>query len=486
MPIILPYTFLGSFLATVFALQWWIRPAYPTTLWIILGFVGLLGLIPRLGKIPIALSLGIIIALLSASHAADRGHFPLLDGIASITHLTVHGTVTGQPDDRGTRFQYILQTGSGRILVTDRSQGTMPAPGDILDVHGRAIPVDAGTSYERYLRMRNIGAVVEAHGTTIIGQADHQDVNRWLWRVKLGFQSHLRRVFPEPAAGLLDGLLTGSNGGLTENVQADFRTTGLSHIVAVSGSNITVVLSVLSGLLFFLPLRWRFLPCATGIVLFTLFVGASASVVRAAVTGIIGLIALQSERQNDARLATLWTAFAMLCRNPWQLWADAGFQLSFLAVIGLIELSPFIEPLLKRVPQTGGMRDALTATLAAQCTAVPWGIALFGAVPLISPLSNVLVAPLIPLAMLTGAVSLLIAAVMPPLATVAGLPASLLLNGIILAAHLLACIPSASVTVPAPPAWLMGLYYLLLCGIVLMLHRYKKNRRRRHNRDAGE
>jgi competence protein ComEC len=270
-------------------------------------------------------------------------------------------------------------------------------------------------------------------------------------------------------AGLLDGLLTGSNGGLTENVQADFRTTGLSHIVAVSGSNITVILSVLSGLLFFLPLKWRFLPCAIGIILFTLFVGASASVVRAAITGIIGLIALQSERQNDARLAMLWTAFGMLCWNPWQLWADAGFQLSFLAVAGLIELTPLLEPWLKRVPEIGGMREALTATLAAQFTAVPWGIALFGAVPLISPLSNVLVAPLIPMAMLTGSLGLLVAFVMPPLALIAGLPASLLLDAIIRAAHLLALIPGASMTVPAFPSWLMALYYILLTVAVVIL-----------------
>lgn len=482
MPIFIPYCFLGSFLATVFVLQWWIESSYPWWLFCILGLLGLAGIFRH--RVIVAACLGSTLALLAVSLAADRGQFADLHKIAGFKTITVEGAVMGQPDDRGIKTQFVLQTTdvqltktgslipmSARILVTGRNREEMPAPGDMLEVLGRVMPVDVGSGYERYLKMRDIGMALDMQTMQLMEQGDGWSMARLLWSVKLRFQIHVRRVFPEPMAGLLDGLLTGSNGGLTENVQADFRRTGLSHIVAVSGSNITVILSVLSGLLFFLPFKWRLLPCAIGIILFTLFVGASASVVRAAITGIIGLIALQSENQNNARLATLWTAFAMLCWNPWQLWGDAGFQLSFLAVAGLIELTPILEPWLKRVPDTGGIREALTATLAAQFTAVPWGIALFGAVPLISPLSNVVVAPLIPLAMLTGALGLLIAVIMPPLAMIAGLPAALLLDAIIRAAHVMALVPSASITVPALPSWVMALYYLLLAGSVWLIRR---------------
>lgn len=485
MPII-PFAFLGSFLTTVFALQWCIRESYSPWIFCIFGLIGVIGIILRYSWTTAA-CLGVTFALFCVSHAADRGQFADLHLIAGAKQITVHGTVIGQPDDRGTKTQFVLHTTdvrltktgalmpmSARILVTSRNRETMPKPQDVVEVRGRVLLIDADSGYERYLKMRDIGASVDLQSMQLIRHGSGS-LAETLWSIKLAFQAHLRSVFPEPMAGLLDGLLTGSNGGLTENVQADFRTTGLSHIVAVSGSNITVILSVLSGLLFFLPFRWRFLPCAVGIILFTLFVGASASVVRAAITGIIGLIALQSERRNNARLATLWTAFAMLCWNPWQLWADAGFQLSFLAVAGLIELTPIIEPWLKRIPEIGGMREALTATLAAQFTAVPWGIALFGAIPLISPLSNVLVAPLIPLGMLTGAIGLLIALVMPPLGLVAGLPASFLLEAIIRAAHIMALIPGASITVPAFPAWLMALYYILLAIAVIVLRRRTTN-----------
>lgn len=508
MPIIIPYAFLGSFLVTVFALQWDIRTSYPLWIFGILGLVGIFGIfLYRKSIVLIAISLGITIALLSVSHAANRGQFQDLELIIDLKNIQVVGTVIGQPDDRGTKVQFVLhtthvrltKTGSmipmnARVLITSRRQETMPFPGDTLTIRGRQAPIEQGSGYERYLHMRSVGAVIEmqtisvshdlnvgsGHSSTSLTTSSMPlliHLDRWLWHIKLTFQYHLRRVLPEPMAGLLDGLLTGSNGGLTERVQADFRTTGLSHIVAVSGSNITVILSVLSSMLFFLPLRKRFLPCVIGIILFTLFVGASASVVRAAVTGIIGLIALQSENQNDARLATLWTAFFMLCWNPWQLWADAGFQLSFLAVAGLIECTPILEPWLKKVPEIGGIREVLTATLAAQLTAVPWGIALFGAIPLISPISNVVVAPLIPLAMMTGAISLLIAFIMPPLTIIAGLPASLLLDGIIRAAHLMALIPGASIAIPAFPSWLMAVYYILLYTTIIILKKRITNDR---------
>jgi len=307
-----------------------------------------------------------------------------ISDLAVIDHaknVVIKGVVTGQPDDRGTKTEYVLTTESvqltktgswialhARMMVTDRSQAPLPAPGDELEVHGRRVPVDAGSDYEHYLKMHDIGAAIESRYADVIGIGTDQRWARSFWITKIAFQHHLRLMLPEPGSGLLDGLLTGSNGGLTESVQNDFRRTGLSHIVAVSGSNITAILSVLSACLFWMPLKWRFVPCAIGIIAFTIFVGASASVVRAAITGIIGLIALQNDRQNDARLATLWTAFGMLCWNPWQMWSDAGFQLSFLAIVGLIEISPFLEPLLKNVPEVGGIREALTATLAAEFT----------------------------------------------------------------------------------------------------------------------
>lgn len=493
MPIVIPYAFLGSFLATVFVLQWDIRTSYPAWIFGMLGLVVVFGIfLYRKNIILIAASLGITLALFSVSHAADRGQFADLQTIVGQKNIELIGTVIGQPDDRGTNVQFIItttharstQTGSfypihANILATSRRQEAIPQPGDIVEIRGRLIRAEASSRYERYLRMRNIGAVIEMHSIRTSGASPsntmYTHLHRWLWRIKQQFQDHLHTVMPEPMAGLLDGLLTGNNGGLTASIQEDFRLTGLSHIVAVSGSNITVILSVLSRILFFIPQRKRFIPCVIGIILFTIFVGASASVVRATIMGIIGLIALQTEQQRHARLAMLWTAFCMLCWNPWQLWADAGFQLSFLAVIGLIEFTPLLQPWLRHIPTTGGIQEALIATLAAQITAVPWGVLLFGAIPVISPLSNSIVAPLIPLGMSVGAIALLIGYIMPPLAGVIGFPAALILDAIIQIANILARIPGASLQVPAISSWLMAIYYACLVLLLYIVQHHPTN-----------
>jgi competence protein ComEC len=312
---------------------------------------------------------------------------------------------------------------------------------------------------------------MEVRGIEVLEQTDAEPFTRMLWHIRSRFEKQIKRTFPDPSAGLLTGLLTGANGALTPTIEEEFRRTGLSHIVAISGSNITIILSLMGSMLFWLPLRWRFVPLAVGIIVFTLFVGASASVIRAAVTGIIGLVALQAGRQNDARIATGWTAFFMLLWNPWMLWADAGFQLSFLAVIGLIEMTPLLEPLLKRIPETGGIREALTATLAAQFTAVPWGVRLFGSLPLISPLANILVAPFLPLGMLFGFLAVLAEWIDPLFARMVVLPAVLLLDTVIETAHILSNIPGAVIGDLQISSTMMCVYYLLLAAGVLWFRR---------------
>ena len=198
------------------------------------------------------------------------------------------------------------------------------------------------------------------------------------------------------------GLLTGSRKGIPADLMESFNATGLTHIIAISGYNITIVIAIMSSLLFWLPLRWRFVPSILAIAIFTLFVGASAAVVRAAIMGILGLIALRSERISNVRLTLLWTAFFMLLWNPKYLWYDAGFQLSFLSVIGLVEIGPKLERYFTKVPQLLGIREALQMTVAAQISTAPLILFLFGRVSLISPIANVLVAPAIPFAMLFG------------------------------------------------------------------------------------
>jgi competence protein ComEC len=140
-------------------------------------------------------------------------------------------------------------------------------------------------------------------------------------------------------------------------------------------------------------------------------------------------------------------------------------------VIGLIELTPFLEPLLKWIPEAGGIREALTATLAAQFTAVPWGVRLFGSLPLISPLANILVAPLLPIGMLFGFLAVLAQYIDPLFARMIGLPAMLLLDTVIATAHILSNVPGAVIGDLQISSAMMWIYYLLLTAAVIWFRR---------------
>lgn len=466
------YGLLLSYLGTLALLRFWQQQAYPHRLWLS-GWAALAILVGaacipwrgrRIACIAGAMTLGMLLALWSVSrttHVADASH---IASHANERTYTILGTVADAPDRRQMTTKLTVRadtlvtaTGArmpthGLVLATDREGWPTVGYGDRISIRGklkRPGVIDA-FSYDDYLSLKNIYAVMPTASVRVEQSFDATDaapLDWLLWNifsVRDKFELCIARMQPEPHASLLTGLLTGSRGGMPEQLLDAFRIAGLSHIVAISGYNITIIISLCSGMLFWLPLKRRFPLLVLGIVLFTVFVGASASVVRAAVMGILGLCAIQTSRKADIRLLVLWTAFSMLLFNPKQLWFDAGFQLSFLAVIGLAELSAPIAKLTTWLPETLGIRQSMTATLAAQAATLPLSMLVFRQVSLVAPFANLLVAPLIPLAMLFGFLGTVIGVGWQALGLVPSYVAWGLLNVIIAIAQACAALPYAA------------------------------------------
>ena len=135
-------------------------------------------------------------------------------------------------------------------------------------------------------------------------------------------------------------------------------------------------------------------------MLFTIFVWASSAVVRAAIMWILTLLALKSGRTNVIFVSWLFAASIISLYNPKILWWDLGFQLSFLALIWVIYISPLFENISKKIPETLALKEAFILTVSATITTFPLLSYHFWFISLISPIANIFVAPLIPLAML--------------------------------------------------------------------------------------
>jgi competence protein ComEC len=257
--------------------------------------------------------------------------------------------------------------------------------------------------YRQYLVRKRIFSLMEPKAVRLVSQGNGSP----LWSGLLALRDRARQVLlrelPEPQASLAVGILLGLQSSIPDDVSATFSATGTSHILVISGWNITIISTMLYGVTERLRLKkntafWAILAC---IWLYTLFVGASATVIRAAVMGTIVVVGQRLERRAHAWTTIFAACWAMTLWDPQTLW-DLGFQLSALATASLFAYGKGTEALLLhtplRVSWLDWAREALTATLAAQILALPLILYHFGNLSIVAPLANVLLLPMVPYA----------------------------------------------------------------------------------------
>lgn len=217
----------------------------------------------------------------------------------------------------------------------------------------------------------------------------------------------LNELFPEPAASLSAGLLLGARRSIPYQVITDFRRAGLTHIIAISGYNIVILITFVTAFFSFLPRKISTWISLLVIFLFTLLVGASASVVRAAIMGSLSLIARLFGRKSAGMRSLFITGLVMVLFDPTILFSDIGFQLSFAATAGILLFCRRLEVFLKFIPETLGTRTSLATSLAAQVFTTPLIVWHFGGISLVAPLANLFVLPFVPLLMLGSFLALI-------------------------------------------------------------------------------
>lgn len=344
--------------------------------------------------------------------------------------------------------------------------------GDYLEVAAKLqtpAPIE-NFQYDKYLARYDIYSVCYQPQSKRLAE---NRGNFFLARI-YNFRDRIRNLIngtiSEPAAALLAGILIGDRAGLPPSLSADFARVGVTHIIAISGYNISVLGVFLLN--FFIALgvnrkrAYKFIVVV--IFLFVILTGASASVVRAAIMGIIVLSARQFGRQSEIKNVLALTAAVMLALNPKILFYDAGFQLSFISTLGLIYLSPILTRAFQFVPEKFGLRENLATTMAAIIATEPLIVSQFGRVSLVAPIVNLLVLPFIPMAMATGAMQILGGALFLPLGKIIGWSSWLVLNYVIRAAEFFGSQSFAAVNFSLPP-WSAAVGYGIIMGGMLIL-----------------
>jgi len=267
----------------------------------------------------------------------------------------------------------------------------------------------------------------------------------------------IARVLPEPGAGLGAGMIVGLRERVDRDLAADFTTAGVSHVVAISGWNVALVLAFVAPFAMRLGRAARTVVLVTAVVGFVVFAGGSASVVRAGAMATIVLVSRATGRGRSASAALAWAIAALVLLDPAAV-GDPGLQLSAGATAGLLVWGePLTGWLSARVPAAvpDPLVESLGLSLAAEAATLPFVLADFGRLSLVAPAANLVVAPLVAPAMAVGALAavggLLAGAGLPGIVGVLlGLPAWAVLGLMIGVVRLFAAVPLASLTLPAP------------------------------------
>src|SRR5690606_21399194 len=270
---------------------------------------------------------------------------------------------------------------------------------------------------------------------------------------------------PDDPGGLLPGLVVGDTSALPSHVEDDFRATGMTHLTAVSGSNVAIVVGAVLLLARFGRAGPR-LAAALGVAAligFVILVRPSPSVLRAGVMGGLGLLALASARQRAAVPALCATVAALVLVDP-ALAGDAGFALSVLATAGLLLLAPRWRDALRGRGVPRGVAEALAVPAAAQFACSPVIAALSGSVSLVAVPANLLVVPAVAPATVLGVVAAVLSPIWPGGAEAVGWRGQWPARWLVVVARYGADIPGGAI--PWPPGAFGG---LLLAGVLLGL-----------------
>jgi len=325
-------------------------------------------------------------------------------------------------------------------------------------------------SYKNYLSRFGVDAIVYQPKITLIAGNFGNTIKLGILRLKKQFVDRVAQVLPEPQNSFLAGLLLGAKRSIPQELMDKFNATGTSHVVAISGYNITIIAWGLDQLLKRFRKRISFGLSLFAIVIFVIMTGASASVIRAGVMGALVLISLNIGRVYAITNALAFTAMVMLAINPQILAFDVGFQLSFMALLGLVYFIPLIEPYFLWF--YSGLRPYLLATIAAQIFTLPILLYSFGRLSLVAVIVNVLILIMVPATMLAGFITGIAGLIWLKLAVPFAWISWVLLTYIIKVVEIFAAIPFAAISWHANI--LVGIiYYLVLCA--LLFYHYQRD-----------
>lgn len=320
--------------------------------------------------------------------------------------LSATGTVRTPPVLHDGEQRLVIEIDGNRLQV---DTATYPAYqyGDVVGVRCRIRvpePIE-DFAYDKYLARYHIVALCDDSQIDLLSHTD-----TWLgtiYRFRVGLRQRVERLWSEPAASLLLGVLIGEQDTISPSIYESFRRAGVVHILVVSGMHVLIIIQLLTAVTKWLPRFYQTVIIFSLLAGFCVLTGLSATVIRATVMGSVPVLGRLFGRPSSIHLALTWAAGIMTVVNPYILVHDVGFQLSFLATLGLVYATPWVKPLTSWLPERFLIRETVTTSVAAMVTTAPWIAYIFGTWSNVAILANLVVVPISNIMLLVGAILVL-------------------------------------------------------------------------------
>ena len=362
--------------------------------------------------------------------------------------------------------------------------------GDVLLVTGKLeIPPQLDDfDYKGYLAHQGIYSTMLYPEIEILETGKGFKPLEWVYSLRNHLSQTLTEVLPEPQASLAQGIILGIRGNIPLSVKDSFVYSGTAHLLAISGLHLTIVAGILLsiGIWLFGRKRYTYIWLALGTIwLYALLTGMHPPVVRGAIMASLFLTAELLGRQRSAFTALAFAAAIMIGINPQILW-DASFQMSFLAMAGLIFLFPTFRAIgRKAVNATLGedgavvslaniITDSLSVTLGAIIAVWPLVAYYFGIISLVGLPATFLALPALPGIIITGALAGGLGLIVLPVAQIIAWLAWFFLSYMLLVVNGFAALPKSFVEVSSVDTALIWVYYLALATAIWLNSNRKK------------
>ena len=412
---------------------------------------------------------GVLIGLWRGS--VDRADLAIYDSIRGHT-VALQGKVQEDIDQRSDG-QYVMKLGSviydttllpGIVWVTFSSD-TGIARSDIVTIHGK---ISEGFG--------NIPTAVYGASVVKVERPDPGDI---ALHVRDVFGSAVRSVVPEPEVSLGLGYLLGQRRALPEELSEALRIAGLTHVIVASGYNLTILVRF-ARRLFARISRYTALMASSGLVLsFIAVTGMSPSMSRAGLVTGLSLLAWYYGRKFHPLVLLPIAAAVTVLVNPSYAWGDVGWQLSFAAFGGVMILAPLLQAYFFGDKKPGTIRQIMGETISAQLATLPIIIIAFGQVSNVALIANLLVLPLVPLAMLLTFATGLGILTIPVIGMWLAVPTTWLLSYMTGVAEYVANLPWAMTDINL--GWTALFLYLVIVGVCIYMYRATRISLRDHN-----